>query len=107
MSELFELYNARPRGAAAAADGEEGAELDEDDFDDEGAAEQYRLEREERARAKADARARAQVLPRISAELSSPRPRRLTEGRAAAAEQQSLDRDCSSQHAWVSTPKLK
>ena len=60
MSSLMDLYNARRRPAGREQGGEQ--ELDEEDFgDDEEAAEQYRLEREEREKARADARARAQV----------------------------------------------
>ena len=56
----MDLYNARRRPAGREQGNEQ--ELDEEDFgDDEEAAEQYRLEREEREKARADARARAQV----------------------------------------------
>lgn len=56
----MDLYNARRRPAGREQGDEQ--DLDEEDFgDDEEAAEQYRLEREEREKARADARARAQV----------------------------------------------
>lgn len=63
VSSLMDMYNSRRRPSAGAGDQGDEQDLDEEDFgDDEEAAEQYRLEREERDMARADARARAQVL---------------------------------------------
>jgi hypothetical protein len=60
VSSLMDLYNARRRPAGREQGDEQ--DLDEEDFGDhEEAAEQYRLEREEREKTRADARARAQV----------------------------------------------